>query len=77
VALVTDELRRGVTGFQVSPTSRVAATLGVPDLLAEGPRSLAAAAGADADALYRLLRALASIGVFREEDDRRALPAST
>jgi DNA-binding IclR family transcriptional regulator len=50
----------------------VAATLGIADLLEEGPRSvddLAEATGTDASALYRLLRALASIGVFVETDD--------
>jgi hypothetical protein len=43
--------------------------VGVPDLLAEGPRTvddLAAASGADAGVLYRLLRALAASGVFRQ-----------
>jgi O-methyltransferase domain len=46
----------------------------VPDLLADGPRSsaeLAEAAGADEDALYRLLRALASVGVLHEDEGRR------
>jgi SAM-dependent methyltransferase len=49
----------------------VAAELRVADALADGPRSieeLAAGAGADADALYRILRALASDGVFAEEE---------
>jgi hypothetical protein len=47
----------------------VAAELGIADLLADGPRSaddLAASSGADSAALYRLLRALASLGVFTE-----------
>jgi hypothetical protein len=42
--------------------------LGVPDLLAGGPRTaadLARSTGADPGTLYRLLRALASAGVFR------------
>jgi SAM-dependent methyltransferase len=45
--------------------------LGVPDGLAHGPRpvdELAAEAGADAETLHRLLRALASDGVFAEEE---------
>jgi hypothetical protein len=49
-------------------------TLGVPDLLADGGRSsaeLAEAVGADEDALYRLLRAVAAAGVLREEEGRR------
>src|SRR5437868_11958173 len=64
------ELRRAITGYQVSMALYVAATLGIADELAAGPRTsdaLAEAAGADPDALYRLLRALASIGVFEEQ----------
>jgi hypothetical protein len=41
----------------------------VADLLADGPVDhgvLAAATGANADALHRLLRALSSVGVFAE-----------
>ncbi len=63
-----------VNGYQVTQAIHVAATLGLADLLADGPRAsddLAAATGAHSDALYRLLRALASVGVFREEDGHR------
>ncbi len=63
-----------VNGFRVSQAIHVAATLGIPDLLKHGPRSsddLAVATGTHADTLYRLLRALASVGVFREDADRR------
>ena len=66
-------LRRLVNGYQVTQAIHVTATLGIADLLAEGPRTsdeLAATAGAHPDALYRLLRALASVGVFYEEADR-------
>lgn len=69
-----NELRSLINGYQVSQAISVAATLGVADLLADGPRSsddLARDTGADADALYRLLRALAGVGVLREEDGRR------
>lgn len=48
----------------------VAARLGIADLLADGPRTseeLAAAAGAHAPSLHRVLRALASIGIVRED----------
>ena len=51
----------------------VAATLGIADLLVDGPKTvaeLATARNADAASLYRVLRALASIGVFIEQDDR-------
>jgi hypothetical protein len=67
-------LRRLVNGYQVSQALHVVATLGVADRLAEGPRTsdeLAAAVGAHPESLYRVLRALAAVGVFREEDERR------
>jgi SAM-dependent methyltransferase len=49
----------------------IVADLGVAEALADGPRSveeLASELGADADTLHRLLRALASDGVFVEEE---------
>lgn len=58
-----------ITGYWVSQAVGVAARLGVADHLAAAPRSsdeLARAVGADPQALYRVLRMLASIGVFRE-----------
>jgi hypothetical protein len=66
-------LRRLVNGYQVSQAIHVAVVLGIPDLLARGPRSsddLAAATDTHPEALYRLLRALASVGVLREEAGR-------
>lgn len=63
-----------ITAHQVSQAVNVAAALGIADLLADGARSsdeLAEATGSHPDALYRLLRALASIAVFREEEGRR------
>jgi hypothetical protein len=50
----------------------VTAELGIADALAEGPRSapeLAQAVGANPSALYRVLRAVSSAGVFRERPD--------
>src|SRR6478735_3838141 len=67
-------LGRLIVGFQVSDAIHVAATLGIADLLADGPRTsdeLATATNAHAGSLYRLLRALASVGVFYEEGGRR------
>ncbi|CAM4456754.1 methyltransferase [Nocardia ninae] len=52
----------------------VAAKLGVADALAEGPATadhIAATVGADRDATFRLLRALAGRGIFRERPDGR------
>jgi O-methyltransferase domain/Dimerisation domain len=58
-------------GYQRSQALAVAAELGIADLVRDGPRSaadLAAVTDTNAAALYRLLRALASIGVFHEDD---------
>jgi hypothetical protein len=63
-----------IVGFQASQAIHVAVTLGIADLLAAGPRSsseLAAATRAHADALYRVLRALAGLGVLHEDTERR------
>jgi hypothetical protein len=61
-------------GYRQGQALAVAATLGIADLLADGPRSvdeLAEVTGTHAPSLVRLLRALASIGVFAEDDDQR------
>jgi hypothetical protein len=58
-----------VMGAFASQAVYVAAKLGIADLLKENPRpvaELAAATETNAGALYRVLRALASIGVFTE-----------
>jgi len=63
-----------INGHWVSQAIHVVARLGVPDELASGPRSvadLAAATGAHEQSLYRLLRALAAIGLLNELPDRR------
>jgi O-methyltransferase/methyltransferase family protein len=67
-------LRRLVNGYQVSQALHVAAMLGIADRLAGGPRAsddVAAEVGAHAGSLYRVLRALAAVGVLHEDDDRR------
>ncbi len=65
------------TGYWVSQAIYVAAKLGIADLLKDGPQScvaLATATGADATSLFRLMRALASVGVFSHvQRDRFAL----
>ena len=69
-----EELLRLVNGYQISQAIHVAAALGVADRLAGGARSvedLARATDTDPPSLYRLLRALASIGVLDEQRDRR------
>ncbi|HEV2132191.1 MAG TPA: methyltransferase [Longimicrobiaceae bacterium] len=58
----------------VSRALYVVAELGVADHLADGPRSadeLAQATGAHAPSLYRVLRSLASLGVFTEDAEHR------
>jgi len=67
-------LRDLINGYQLSQALHVAAVLGIADHLAGGARTcddLAAASAADPGALYRLLRALAAAGIFREEPERR------
>lgn len=61
-----------ILGKWASQAVSVAAKLGIADLLKDGPRAcdeLARANQVDAFALYRLLRALASLGVFAEVGD--------
>jgi hypothetical protein len=68
------ELLAVVRGYQRSRVLTVVAELGIADLLREGPRAvgdLAAATGTHAPTLYRVLRAVASIGIFVEHADRR------
>ncbi|MEU2035651.1 methyltransferase [Nocardia amamiensis] len=58
----------------ITQAIHAAAALGVADELAKGPRSsaeLAAAVGADQDALRRLLRLLISYGIFTQHRDGR------
>jgi O-methyltransferase domain/Dimerisation domain len=65
------------TGYWISQAIYVAAKLGIADLLAGGPQSsvvLAMATRSDARSLFRLLRALSSIGVLSQVDvDRFSL----
>src|SRR4051794_12331968 len=67
-------MRAMVNGYQVSHALSAAAALGISDLLADGPRTaaqLADASGAHAPTLLRLLRALATVGVYERQDDGR------
>jgi ubiquinone/menaquinone biosynthesis C-methylase UbiE len=60
-----------ITGFMVSQAIYVAARLGLADLLKDGPKDfkeLATVTGSHAPSLYRVLRALASVGVFAERE---------
>jgi hypothetical protein len=65
------------SGFMATHALYAAARLRIADLLTDGPRSaddLAAEAGSDPDATYRLLRACAAFGVFRQHPDGRFAP---
>lgn len=68
------ELGNLLYGYRLSQAVAVAASLGVPDALAGGPRSaadLAAQLDCHPPTLYRLLRLLAAAGVFEEQGERR------
>lgn len=70
----TQRMNGLLNGYRLTQMVHVAAKLGIADQLKDGPRSLqqlAAVTSADADSLYRLLRALASIGVFAEDENHR------
>jgi hypothetical protein len=65
-------LRRLIIGYRVSQALHVVAVLGIADLLKDGPRhfnDLARSSDTHAGSLYRLLRLLASVGVFTEQGE--------
>jgi hypothetical protein len=67
-----DELLSLINGYRVSQAIHVAAELNISDHLAGGPRTisdLAEATSSDADTLHRLLRALATVGLYSELPD--------
>ena len=67
-------LQQLVFGFFPSAVLSVAARLRIPDLVAGGPRSsdeLAEATSTHAPSLYRLLRALAYLGILEETEPGR------
>ena len=63
-----------ISGFWISRCIYVAAKLGIADLVKDEPKTaaeLAAATGTDASSLFRLMRALASVGVFSHDTENR------
>ncbi len=65
-----------LNGAHVAGALACLAKLGIPDLIEAGPKSaeeLAAQIGAQPQALYRLMRATASVGVLAEDVDGRFL----
>jgi hypothetical protein len=68
------ELRRMLAGGWIAQSLYLVTRLGVPDRLDGGPQTsadLAAATGVDHDALHRILRVLASTGVFAIDEQGR------
>jgi hypothetical protein len=77
---VQDRLRQLIMGFRTTQLIYVAAKLGLADHLQQDPQTpcqLAQAVGAEPQALYRLLRALASLGLFAETADGTFVPTPT
>ncbi|MFN9635858.1 MAG: methyltransferase [Synechococcaceae cyanobacterium] len=73
-ATPAEQLIAMASGAWVTQMIHVAAELGLADRLAAGEREvgdLAGECGADPDSLFRLLRGLASLGVFEETAPRR------
>lgn len=67
-------MNRMITGYWTTQAIYVAAKLGIGDLLKNGPRSaddLASVTNVHAPSMYRLLRALASIDVFTEDETNK------
>jgi hypothetical protein len=72
-ASTNQQLDQMITGYWISQAIYAAAKFGIADLLEDGPRTaeeLASATSTNPGALYRLLRALASVGVFSEGPPR-------
>ncbi len=67
-------MNRMLTGYWTTQVLYVAAKLGIADLMVDGPRSaddLAQATKTHSPSLYRLLRGLASMGVFADDGQGR------
>ena len=67
-----ETMMRFILGKWISRPIYAAMELGVPDLLASGPKTageLSGLTGAREDLVYRLMRALASVGVFDQHED--------
>jgi len=66
-----------LAGFWTGRAVYIAAKLGIADLVKDGPKSvkdLASMTGTHAGSLYRVMRALASIGWFEEDAEERFGP---
>jgi len=66
---ILGRMNQMLTGYMVTQALYVVAKLGIADLVEAGPKeiaTLANEAGADPQSLFRVMRALASVGVFIE-----------
>lgn len=68
------QLMKYIVARWISKPIYVVAELGIADMLADGPKSideLARASESHAPTLYRVMRALASVGIFVETEDKQ------
>jgi hypothetical protein len=74
-------MQQMILGFWISRALYAAAKFGIADVLRDGPKTideLAVASGTHGPSLFRLMRALSSIGIFAYEDGRfRSTPLAT
>lgn len=74
---LADRMTGLIFGFWTAKAIHAAAVLGIADHLEGGPKTaaeLAGLTGAHGPSLYRLLRAVASVGIFEEDDRGRFAP---
>src|SRR6184192_2161519 len=68
------QMLQTISGFWIARCVYVLAKLGIADLIKDGPKSadeLATATGSHGPSLFRVLRALAAVGVITQDDQRR------
>jgi predicted transcriptional regulator len=68
------EIGKLVGGYRISQAIYVVVEIGIPDLLAAGPKDcdeLATESNTHAPTLYRILRFLAGAGLFKEVDSKK------
>jgi len=68
------ELSRMISGYKATQALYVVAKLGIADHLVRGPKSaeeLAKEVGANSKALFRLMRHLAAVGIFTQDESRK------
>ena len=68
-----NQMMQWITSKWITKPIYVVSELGIADLMCDGPKNvevLAAKTDTHASTLYRLLRALSSVGIFVETDDR-------